>query len=272
MYTVYQVGNSCYPLHLDCSRCPPARRWAPGGRRGSRGCSPCCRHRTGPCNCHHHYYISCYYIIITLPVPDKVGEERLRPVPGAVPLVTRRPVVVSLQLGRLVTNTHLAINIFTTLKYFLSSYSKYFFSISVYFYYFLDNTHQVTAGLAAVPVAWVIATVAAAHVAHHVAGVEAAVAAHVAGVKAAVSAAHVAGVEAAIPAVAGIEAGVAAAVAGVEAAAEVAGDGGVLGEVVGAGAGGAAGEAALVAEGVAAAAHVGGGAALDQSEVSIEVT
>ena len=119
MYTVYQVRNSCcYPLHLDCSRCPPARRWAPGGRRGSRGCSPCCRHRTGPCNCHHHYYIYRYYTIITLPVPDKVGEERLRPVPGAVPLVTRRPVVVSLQLGRLVTNTHLAINIFTTLKYF----------------------------------------------------------------------------------------------------------------------------------------------------------
>ena len=55
---------------------------------------------------------------ITLPVPDKVREERLRPVPGAVPLVTRRPVVVSLQLGSLVTNTHLAINIFTTLKYF----------------------------------------------------------------------------------------------------------------------------------------------------------
>ena len=119
MYTVYQVRNSCcYPLHLDCSRCPPARRWAPGGRRGSRGCSPCCRHRTGPCNCHHHYYIYRYYTIITLPVPDKVGKERLRPVPGAVPLVTRRPVVVSLQLGSLVTNTHLAINIFTTLKYF----------------------------------------------------------------------------------------------------------------------------------------------------------
>ena len=57
-------------------------------------------------------------MIITLPVPDKVGEERLRPVPGAVPLVTRRPVVVSLQLGSLVTHTHLAINIFTILKYF----------------------------------------------------------------------------------------------------------------------------------------------------------
>ena len=134
-------------------------------------------------------------------IPDKVLPQGLGPVSGAVPIITRTPLLVVRARS-------------------------------------VPDSDQVP-----IPVPGVIAALAAQH------RVVAAVVADISWVKLAPFAAHVTGVKAAFS----------DDISRIESGAEVPGYGGVLGEVIGAVAGGA-GETALDSEGVALIAHVGGGA------------